>query len=498
MNEQIRATRSVCPICLKTVTARLNQRENGVYMEKSCPEHGNFSVPVWRDYVNLAQWRGKLPEADEGENLNCPRGCDGCNDHLQGTCCVLLEVTRACNLQCRFCFANGGEGDAFGGVGNAVNGTQDFGNTAFSGDTEVSGGIAVSGGADMPDTAGLKRAIEKILRAGDKPLIQFSGGEPTLREDLPELIAYARALGCPYTQLNSNGLRLAEDEAYVKALAEAGLSFVFLQFDGVDDSVYTALRGKALYEKKLQAIRMCDKYRIGVTLVPTVVRGVNEGHIGAIIRLGASLSPAVRGVHFQPVSYFGRYPALPGEEERITLDELLLCIHQQAGVALSSVIPSRCDHPMCGFHGSYIVEDGSLVPLSAFTDTESEGNAADGNGAGGSGTTSAKQNREFIGRRWTRETSEEPDEDCCCDDAQDEACDCDGEEEQVADCCCEDEIATFDAFLSKVKKNGFTISAMAFQDAMNLDVERLRRCSLHVYQEGVLMPFCARYLTKIE
>jgi uncharacterized radical SAM superfamily Fe-S cluster-containing enzyme len=36
---------------------------------------------------------------------------------------------------------------------------------------------------------------------------------------------------------------------------------------------------------------------------------------------------------------------------------------------------------------------------------------------------------------------------------------------------------------------------MAFQDAMNLDIERLRRCSLHVYDGGVLKPFCARYIT---
>ena len=36
---------------------------------------------------------------------------------------------------------------------------------------------------------------------------------------------------------------------------------------------------------------------------------------------------------------------------------------------------------------------------------------------------------------------------------------------------------------------------MAFQDAYNLDIERIRRCSLHVYEDGKFMPFCARYLT---
>jgi hypothetical protein len=37
---------------------------------------------------------------------------------------------------------------------------------------------------------------------------------------------------------------------------------------------------------------------------------------------------------------------------------------------------------------------------------------------------------------------------------------------------------------------------MAFQDAYTLDVERLRRCSLHVYKDGKTIPFCVRYLTK--
>ena len=92
---------------------------------------------------------------------------------------------------------------------------------------------------------------------------------------------------------------------------------------------------------------------LGVTLVPTVVRGVNDRQLGSIVRLGASLSPAVRGVHFQPVSYFGRYPDAP--EERYTLDELICDLSEQLDVGTDSLVPSHCDHPMCGFHGSFAV-----------------------------------------------------------------------------------------------------------------------------------------------
>ena len=55
----------------------------------------------------------------------------------------------------------------------------------------------------------------------------------------------------------------------------------------------------------------------------------------------------------------------------------------------------------------------------------------------------------------------------------------------------------FDTFLARVAANGFTVTGMAFQDAYNLDLERLRRCSLHVYDNGRIVPFCAHYLTSV-
>ena len=39
---------------------------------------------------------------------------------------------------------------------------------------------------------------------------------------------------------------------------------------------------------------------------------------------------------------------------------------------------------------------------------------------------------------------------------------------------------------------------MAFQDAGNLNLERLHRCTLHVYRNGAIVPFCAHYLTPFE
>ena len=466
LTEEMRKTYSVCPVCLKRLPATREEQEGKIVLCRTCPEHGTFSSVIWRNRLDFASWRGERPSVGENENLNCPSGCGLCADHLRGTCCTLLEITDRCNLNCKFCFA----------------------------DPE---------GAKDPDLSQIKAWIDDLTEPG-KTLLQLSGGEPTVREDLPQIVAYAKRAGCKYVQLNSNGLRLAEDETFVKRLAEAGLSFVFMQFDGVTDAVYEVLRRRPLLEIKKQAIENCGKYGIGVTLVPVIVPGVNVDQIGSILRFAVEHSPFVRGVHFQPVSYFGRVPRIPEDRDRFTLDELMeQVIKQSEGLLeMDQLAPSCCDHPMCGFHGDFIVmPDHTLMALTS-NQKEREKNASDcccGD--------PAEKNREFVARRWERkkescccEAEEEKEESCCCgaEEEKEEPCCCGVEEEKEEPCCCgaeEPDMTNMEEFLQRARSHGFTITSMAFRDAGNLDIERLRQCSLHVYKEGKLVPFCAYYLS---
>ena len=426
MPETIRKTRSVCPVCLKNLSASLVRGDDGcIFLEKRCEEHGFFRVPVWRGKMDFEQWLLGTEPLPKGQGLCCPTGCGLCAEHEIGSCCVLLEVTPRCDLRCRFCFARGGEAQ------------------------------------DEPPLDELKRAVEDIVRRSGAVLLQLSGGEPTQRDDLCELVRFAKEAGCGYVQLNTNGLRLAREADYAARLAEAGLDIVFLQFDGTRNDIFETLRGAPLLEEKLLAIERCSAQKLGVTLVPTVVRGVNDGELGAIVALAKELVPAVRGVHFQPVSYFGRFPGVPGEEERYTLDELMSDLSGQTGIPLTSFMPSRCDHPLCGFHASFLVEpDGALRPLSSIAhSSRSRGCEAD--------------NRAYVARHWRRAPDEEPPPGAFSGETD------------------------FDVFLYRLRHESLTISAMAFQDAMNLNVERLHRCSLHVYDAGRIIPFCAKYLSAL-
>ena len=426
MAEVIRNTRSVCPVCLKNLPAQLvRQMDNSITLEKTCPEHGTWSVPVWRGAMDFDLWTQYADPLCAEAGINCPENCGICAEHEVGTCCCLLEVTSRCNLRCRFCFADGGRPE------------------------------------DDPSLEEMKAAIRDIVRQCGEPLLQLSGGEPTLRDDLPELVRYAKEAGCSYVQVNTNGIRLAKEPEYAKKLAEAGLDIVFLQFDGTREDIYEFLRGAPLLEIKKQAIKVCADLGVGVTLVPTVVPGVNDDNLGELIAFARENVPGVRGIHFQPVSYFGRHPGQPDAEQRYTLDQLMADISDQAGIPMESFMPSRCDHPLCGFHANFLVNPaGGLRPLTSIT------HSARSRGC-------AKDNREYVARNWKRHPSEpEP---------------AGGFSEEM----------DFDTFLYRIRHGSLTLSAMAFQDAENLNIERLHRCSLHVYNNGRVKPFCANYLTSI-
>lgn len=301
-------TQSLCPHCLRRIGAFRIVKDDAVYLEKSCPEHGSLEkVLIWKNNPkNYNEWKrpsGMPVSISSGvsEDLSilssadgCPYECGLCSNHKQSTCSVILEVTGRCNIHCPVCFASS----------------------------------ETSAGAD-PDVKRIEQMLRNAYDTAGRCPIQLSGGEPTLRDDLPQIIAVARETGFDHIQVNTNGIRIAQDIAYGRALKDAGVTDFYLQFDGLTDDVYRRIRGADLLQIKLKALGRCAALRVGVILVPTLVKGVNDSQIGSIIQFAKKQMPTVKGVHYQPLTYVGRYPSAPRNEERMLIPDILMAIEKQ-------------------------------------------------------------------------------------------------------------------------------------------------------------------------
>jgi hypothetical protein len=461
-------TESVCPTCLRRLPANRVALGENVYLRKLCPDHGDFSTVIWRGAPSYRTWvRPKLPSAPQhpatAVDRGCPFDCGLCPDHRQASCCVLLEVTQRCDLRCRVCFADAGHGR----TGDA------------SGD---------------PSLEQIESWYRTLLDAAGPVSVQLSGGEPTLRDDLPEIVRVGRDLGFTFFQLNTNGLRLGRDPEYVRRLADAGLSTVFLQFDSLRDDANQRLRGRPLTTRRRQAIERCADAGIGVVLVPTVVPGVNLRDLGALVQYALDLVPAVRGVHVQPVSYFGRYPGTPGaptDTDRVTLPEIMRAIDADTGgrIPLSAFAPPGGENAWCSFHANVVVmPDGDLVRLTANPAASgccpAPAPARDG----------AARSRTTVARLWSG-PGPDPDPGPIPRPGQRS-----GSLIPLRQKACGDpagpSLGGWDVLLERARTHTFSVSGMAFQDVWNLDLERLRDCYIHtVSPDGRLIPFCAYNLT---
>ena len=501
-------TESVCPVCLATIPADRCAEGGTVYLKKTCPEHGTTSTPVWRGLDSYLRWGqasrnfSQPPVCATEVKRGCPHDCGLCPDHLQQSCCVLLEVTSRCDLACPVCYAS-----------------------------------ASRHGADA-SLAEIGGWLDTLAASGGRVHIQLSGGEPTVRDDLPEIVALIRSRGFDFVQLNSNGVRIAREPDYLAALAKAGLDCVFLQFDGVTDDVYQRLRGAKLMRLKTQAIRNCGVAGIGVVLTPTLVPGVNVDQIGAIVDFAIAETPAVRAVHFQPVSYFGRclapnpsdcagerppHPSPlpegrggqaaashhgerivqasprpngerdrdrvrgdfandaigfgmspPDDASRITLPEVMeaLIAHGGGAIRLDDFHPGSAENPYCSFSGRFVIGASGRLQAVAEEPRSCCGVPARQETAARPGydgpSLEVARERRYVAGQWTRP---------------------DRRIQEVAG------LGAFDTFLAS-RTRTLGLSGMAFQDAWTLDLERLRQCHIHVVApDRRIVPFCAYNLT---
>jgi uncharacterized radical SAM superfamily Fe-S cluster-containing enzyme len=343
-----KSTKSICPICLKLIDAKLFSRDNSVFMHKKCAEHGEFEVLIYsdvEDYLKAAKFNkpGSKPQHLQGSVASgCPDDCGLCQEHQQHSCVGVIEITDNCNLNCPVCFA----------------------------DTNNSFIVPFEKVKEMIDTF--------VKCEGEPEAIQISGGEPTLHPDLIKILSYAGAKGIKYPMLNTNGIKLA-DRNYAKEIAQTikdndmplGTPLIYLQFDGLTDDIYETLRGKPLLNTKLEALKNCQEFGMNVVLVPTIVKGVNNHELGKIIEF-ALANNNIKMVNFQPSALVGRYNIDVDQDRRITIPEVLYEIENQTSGFLkkSSFINIPCPYPTCSASSYIFKNDERAMVLTDLFDVD--------------------------------------------------------------------------------------------------------------------------------
>jgi len=138
-------------------------------------------------------------------------------------------------------------------------------------------------------------------------VIAFSGGEPTLREDLFELVKFvADEYPLKSTALMTNGLKLA-DPNYVKKIKESSLIRVIFSFNGFSDKDYEETNNAKILDIKLKALKNLKEFKVSTSISSTILRGINEKEIKPIVEYVMDNLDFISELRFRGCAKVGRY-----------------------------------------------------------------------------------------------------------------------------------------------------------------------------------------------
>lgn len=330
----LESTNSICPFCFKKIESKIILENNSVYLLKYCLKHGEQKELLEEDgnyYLNRMAYDkpATISVTQTERKAGCPFDCGLCPEHEQHTCNGLIEITNACDLNCKFCYAN-------------------------------------SGGKDFLSIERIEEMLDLFLESefGSAEILQISGGEPTMHPRIIDIIKLAKSKKIKYILLNTNGLRIARDEQFAKDLSQFIGGFeVYLQFDCLDDNIYQSFRGKKLVDIKKKAIENLAKYKIPTTLVATIQKNTNDQEIGRIIDFGIK-TDYIRGINFQPICFSGRTDN-PETKDRMTITGIIKNIEKQTNgmIKREDFIALPCDVDRVAISYFYKSPKGEFIPL---------------------------------------------------------------------------------------------------------------------------------------
>ena len=340
----LRYVTAFCPPChaeepdrpldqVSRLAGYLSEADGQVWLVRGCPRHGRIVTLYDEDPEILAyleQWTAptKRHTPDTPGNYDpVPSVYLGGLGELQTqhTCILLEDVTNSCNLRCPTCYAD-----------------------------------------SMPDRSPpvpVQTVVDNIdqrlaREGGTLDVVMISGGEPTVHPRLFELLAEVVDRDITRILLNTNGVRIAQDDELLAFLhRHRNRIEVYLQFDGLRASTHRYHRGADLGAVKRRALERLSAAEVFTTLTMTAALGVNDDEIGDVVRLAVE-TPYAGGVSIQPQFGSGR-GAQPDPMNRLTHTGVLRRLGPQTGglVSWEDMTALPCSHPHCCSVGYLLLTD---------------------------------------------------------------------------------------------------------------------------------------------
>jgi uncharacterized radical SAM superfamily Fe-S cluster-containing enzyme len=286
------------------VKAKIIERDGQIWMVKECPQHGRYEdlMSISADFLRWIEshFPGRDIRAHNDEDLHN----HGSSTIRHGRGSVLtVDLTNRCNMMCDPCF-------------------MDANQVGFVHELEW---------------ADIKEILDSALKIKPRRQmsVQFSGGEPTLSPHFFRAIKYCRKIGYNSVQAATNGIAFAESKEFSQKAAEAGLRFLYYQFDGIGNDANSHRHIGNLFDLKLRGIENAHEAGIEIVLVTTLVNDVNNEQVGPIIRFAMDNPKKIAFIAFQPVSFTGRDEEVTEERrlrQRYTLSHLAYDVKKQTGM----------------------------------------------------------------------------------------------------------------------------------------------------------------------
>jgi uncharacterized radical SAM superfamily Fe-S cluster-containing enzyme len=335
--ELLKTTLSLCAECLAHVPAAVFVADARVFIAKRCATHGRARALLENDarYYRLSnkdRWgRAYVTDRTEvvpefgggccgpGESCGTASGGgwphDSTDQRSNKTCTVLVEITDACNLACRVCYAD-------------------------------------SRGDRVLSLEGFRAHVGKLLdEKGTLDSVQLIGGEPTIHPQFWEMLGWLHAEPrVAKIYVATNGIALEKAGVAEKLVPYRDKTLVLLQFDGLEAQTNKALRSANPEKVRMRLLDRLDRLDVPMQLTMTLARGVSEREIAWVVRQGVR-HRNVRLVAMLPAFFSGRFTIDHDPLDRITLSDVIKGVTAGLGSRArdGDFLPIPCSHPNCGW-----------------------------------------------------------------------------------------------------------------------------------------------------